>query len=151
MIFGLSETSIHGIKLQSIFINNFVYWHYVCWPVWHVEKPPVMLYQRWHNITGTHDILPTLAKHHGYPWCFAITCQYCDGKHHGFTLQFVVGLVVGLVVMLVIIYIQVLWWNDTLQLVVVLVVGLVVILVVIYININDYKHDYKNNYKNNCK
>ena len=33
----------------------------------HVEKPPVMLYQRWHNIMGTHDILPTLAKYHGYP------------------------------------------------------------------------------------
>ena len=42
-------------------------------PVSHVEKPPVMLYQCWHNITGTHDILPTLAKYHGYPWCFAVT------------------------------------------------------------------------------
>ena len=36
-------------------------------PVSHVEKPPMMLYQCWHNITGTHDILATLAKYHGYP------------------------------------------------------------------------------------
>ena len=27
-------------------------------PVWHVEKPPVMLYQCWHNIMATHDVLP---------------------------------------------------------------------------------------------
>ena len=39
--------------------------------VWHVETPPMMLYQHWHNIMGTHDVLPTY--------------RYCDGKQHGFS------------------------------------------------------------------
>ena len=31
-------------------------------PVSHVEKPPVMLYQRWHSIMGTHDIFANFGK-----------------------------------------------------------------------------------------
>ena len=49
----------------------------------HVEKPPVMLYQCWHNIMGTHDVLPL---HVGIVMenimGFLIRCQYCDEKIH---------------------------------------------------------------------